>query len=100
MKGICKMTAMSEETKVNDFRLTFWKDPKGLPFAVVLTGCLGEKEIKVDIFKRSIHIYVNKVPQKRILCKNAQFIENFSNGNVDTEAVHAFLKMGRNAGLF
>lgn len=84
----------------NEFRLTLWKTPKDKPFAVVLTGELNGKAVKIDIFKRSVHVYVDSIPQKRIRSKNTQFVEDCCNGNVNTEAIHAFLKMGQKAGMF
>lgn len=88
-----------EPTKTSDFRLTFWKDPKGKPFSVVLTGELGGKALKIDIFKRSIHIYVDGVARKRIMGKNAQFIEDCAKGNVNRDVITYFLKSAQEAGL-
>lgn len=84
----------------NDFRLTTWKDSKDKPFAVVLTGTLDEKAIKISIFKRSIHVTVNHNQQKRIRSKNSQFIEDCCHNNVNMEAINAFFAMAHKAGMF
>lgn len=90
---------MSPETKTSDFRFTVWNDKQDKPFAVVLTGELNGKSIKIDIFKRSIHIYVDGVARKRIMGKNAQFIEDCAKGNVNRDVITYFLKSAQEAGL-